>query len=111
MSARILLVDDEPLQLRTLETMVQSFGYEALAATGGDAALKLLLSTDAPRVDALLLDLVMPDLDGLGVLARLRESGSTVPVIVQSAPGDRASIGSAMRIGAVDFVVKPVGAE
>jgi len=57
------------------------------------------------------LDLVMPDLDGLGVLARMREAGSTVPVIVQTAHGGIDNVVSAMRAGAVDFVVKPVGAE
>jgi DNA-binding NtrC family response regulator len=57
------------------------------------------------------LDLVMPDLDGLGVLARLREAGRNVPVIVQTAHGGIDNVISAMRAGAVDFVVKPVGAE
>ena len=53
----------------------------------------------------------MPDLDGLGVLARMREAGITVPVIVQTAHGGIDNVVSAMRAGAVDFVVKPVGAE
>ena len=58
-----------------------------------------------------ILDLVMPDLDGLGVLARMREAGSSIPVIVQTAHGGIDNVVSAMRAGAVDFVVKPVGAE
>ena len=53
----------------------------------------------------------MPDLDGMGVLARLREAGINVPVIVQTAHGGIDNVVSAMRAGAVDFVVKPVGAE
>jgi DNA-binding NtrC family response regulator len=57
------------------------------------------------------LDLVMPDLDGLGVLARMRATGSNVPVIVQTAHGGIDNVISAMRAGAADFVVKPVGAE
>ena len=59
----------------------------------------------------MVLDLVMPDLDGLGVLARMREAGSGVPVIVQTAHGGIDNVISAMRAGAVDFVVKPASAE
>jgi DNA-binding NtrC family response regulator len=58
-----------------------------------------------------ILDLVMPDLDGFGLLARMREQGSAVPVIVQTAHGGIDNVVSAMRAGAHDFVVKPVGAE
>jgi DNA-binding NtrC family response regulator len=57
------------------------------------------------------LDLVMPDLDGLGVLARMRDAGITIPVIVQTAHGGIDNVITAMRAGAADFVVKPVGAE
>src|SRR5262249_46858785 len=73
--------------------------------------LKILLSPEGARVDAVVLDLVMPDLDGLGVLARMREAGVTIPVIVQTANGGIDNVVSAMRAGAIDFVVKPVGAE
>ena len=58
-----------------------------------------------------MLDLVMPDLDGLGVLARMREAGLDIPVIVQTAHGGIDNVVSAMRAGATDFVVKPAGAE
>jgi DNA-binding NtrC family response regulator len=91
--------------------MARRFGYDAVAVEGGDAALKLLLSRNGPRVDAVVLDLVMPDLDGLGVLAEMREAGLSVPVIVQTAHGGIDNVISAMRAGAVDFVVKPAGAE
>src|SRR6266704_2060116 len=111
MPETILIVDDDPVQRRLLEAMIRRFGYEAIAVEGGDAALKRLLGAGAPRTDAVVLDLVMPDLDGLGVLARMREAGSTVPVIVQTAHGGIDNVVSAMRAGAVDFVVKPVGAE
>jgi DNA-binding NtrC family response regulator len=59
----------------------------------------------------MILDLVMPDLDGLGVLARLREHGLDLPVIVQTAHGGIDNVVSAMRAGAADFVVKPAGPE
>jgi DNA-binding NtrC family response regulator len=111
MPETILIVDDDPVQRRLVESMARRFGYDAVAVEGGDAALKLLLTGKGPRVDAMVLDLVMPDLDGLGVLAEMREAGLTVPVIVQTAHGGIDNVISAMRAGAVDFVVKPVGAE
>src|SRR6187200_374648 len=91
--------------------MIQRFGYRTTVVEGGDAACKLLVGPEAERIDCVVLDLVMPDLDGMGVLARMREAGNTVPVIVQTAHGGIDNVVSAMRAGAVDFVVKPVGAE
>ena len=111
MPETILIVDDDPVQRRLIESMARRFGYDAVAVEGGDAALKLLLSRNGPRVDAVVLDLVMPDLDGLGVLAEMRDAGLNVPVIVQTAHGGIDNVISAMRAGAVDFVVKPAGAE
>src|SRR5262249_21191973 len=111
MSERILIVDDDPVQRRLLDNMVRKFGYEPVLADGGDAALAVLTKEDGAPVDAVVLDLVMPDLDGLGVLAKMREAGLTIPVIVQTAHGGIDNVVTAMRAGATDFVVKPVGAE
>jgi DNA-binding NtrC family response regulator len=111
MSERILIVDDDPVQRRLLDNMVRKFGYEPLVAEGGDAAIATLTSSDGAGIDAVVLDLVMPDLDGLGVLAKMREAGLTLPVIVQTAHGGIDNVVTAMRAGATDFVVKPVGAE
>src|SRR4029078_960487 len=66
---------------------------------------------DAPAIDAVVLDLVMPGLDGLGVLAKMRDDGLSIPVIVQTAQGGIDNVVSAMRAGSQDFVVKPVGFE
>jgi DNA-binding NtrC family response regulator len=107
----ILIVDDDPVQCRLLEGMVQKLGYEPIALDNGDAALALLTGADGARIDCVILDLVMPNLDGLGLLARLRQAAITVPVIVQTAHGGIDNVVSAMRAGAVDFVVKPAGAE
>jgi len=109
MSETVLIVDDDPVQRRLLEAMVQRFGYQPLVAEGGDMALKLLGGEQT--VDAVVLDLVMPDLDGLGVLARMREAGLDIPVIVQTAHGGIDNVVSVMRAGAADFVVKPVSPE
>src|SRR5262250_2133462 len=109
MPERVLIVDDDPVQRRLLENVVTRTGYEAVVAEGGDAAVALLAGAD--RFDAVVLDLVMPDLDGLGVLAKMREASLTTPVIVQTAHGGIDNVVTAMRAGATDFVVKPVGAE
>jgi DNA-binding NtrC family response regulator len=108
MSETVLIVDDEPVQRRLLEAMVQRFGYQAVTADGGDAAMAAL---GAQRIDCVVLDLVMPDLDGLGVLARMREQGLDIPVIVQTAHGGIDNVVSVMRAGAADFVVKPASPE
>jgi DNA-binding NtrC family response regulator len=107
----ILIVDDDPVQCRLLEATLHKFEYETVTRDSGDAALSLLAGPDGGRIDCVILDLVMPNLDGLGVLAKMRQSAINVPVIVQTAHGGIDNVVSAMRAGAVDFVVKPVGAE
>jgi DNA-binding NtrC family response regulator len=111
MAETILIVDDDPVTRRLLETTIGRFGYQVVTVDGGDAAVALLTGEADKTFDAVVLDLVMPDLDGMGVLARLREAGIAVPVIVQTAHGGIDNVVSAMRAGAIDFVVKPVGAE
>jgi len=111
MAARVLIVDDDAVQRRLVENMVQKCGYEALVAEGGDAAVAMLTAPDGPDIDAVVLDLVMPGLDGMGVLAKMREASLNIPVIVQTAHGGIDNVVSAMRAGAQDFVVKPVGFE
>src|SRR5476651_2562247 len=111
MAANILIADDDAVARRLVENMVQKCGYETLVVDSGDAAIAMLTAPDAPAIDAVVLDLVMPGLDGMGVLARIREAGLNVPVIVQTAHGGIDNVVSAMRAGAHDFVVKPVGVE
>src|ERR1700689_589655 len=107
----ILIVDDDPVQCRLLEGMLHKFEYDTLTRDNGETALSLLAGSEGAQIDCVILDLVMPNLDGLGVLAKLRQAAITVPVIVQTAHGGIDNVVSAMRAGAVDFVVKPVGAE
>ena len=110
MAATILIADDDAVQRRLVENMVQRCGYQAVVVDSGDAAMAVL-AADAPIIDAVVLDLVMPGLDGMGVLEKIREAGLNVPVIVQTAHGGIDNVVSAMRAGAHDFVVKPVGVE
>ena len=111
MAALILVVDDDPVQRRLLEAMIRRFGYQSETAESGEAALARLEAADRPSVNLVILDLVMPDLDGMGVLTRMRQRGLQTPAIVQTAHGSIEAVISAMRAGALDFVVKPVGAE
>jgi DNA-binding NtrC family response regulator len=107
----ILIVDDDPVQRRLLEAMARRFGYEPMIAADGAEALASLTGPRSGDIDVVILDLVMPDLDGMGVLAQMRERAIVKPVIVQTAHGSIDTVISAMRAGATDFVVKPVGAE
>ena len=111
MAASILIVDDDAVARRLVENMVQKCGYETLVVDSGDAAIAMLTAPDASAIDAVVLDLVMPGLDGMGVLAKIREAALNIPVIVQTAHGGIDNVVSAMRAGAQDFVVKPVGIE
>jgi DNA-binding NtrC family response regulator len=111
MPTRILIVDDEPVQRRLLEAAVARMGFEPWPVDGGAAALAAFDGPQASEISAVILDLVMPDIDGMTVLAKLRERGAQAPVIVQTAQGGIDTVISAMRAGAFDFVVKPVSPE
>ena len=108
MKTKILIVDDDPVQLRLLDGVLTKFGCEVISASGGEEALSMLEDHD---VDAVVLDLVMPDVDGMTVLERKRKAGNHVPVIVQTSQGGIDTVVSAMRAGAHDLVVKPFSPE
>ena len=107
MTGSILIVDDDPVQRRLLEAAVSRFGYTAVVADGGEAGLRLMDGPGSREVAVVILDLVMPGLDGIGVLKAMRERGIDIPVIVQTAQGGIETVVQAMRHGAFDFVVKP----
>lgn len=107
MAGPILIVDDDPVQRRLLEAAVTKFGYEAIAVDGGEAGLSALENPTRGDVSVVILDLMMPGMDGNEVLRAMRERGYEVPVIVQTAQGGIDTVVTAMRAGAFDFVVKP----
>ncbi|WP_186394684.1 sigma-54 dependent transcriptional regulator [Stappia sp. TSB10GB4] len=108
---RILIADDDPVQRRLLEEAVKRFGYRARSVENGAEAVALMASPDGNDINLVILDLVMPELDGMGVIARLREMKKTVPIIVQTAHAGIDAAVNAIRAGAQDFVVKPVSPE
>ena len=73
MAALILVVDDDPIQRRLLEAMGRRFGYDVETIDSGEGAIARLEASDRPPPGLVILDLVMPDLDGMGVLARMRQ--------------------------------------
>ncbi len=101
---RILIIDDEKNLRSSLSEFLSLDGFECTGAANGEAGLALL---ENEVFDAALLDLKMPGLDGLAVLQKLREGGPSLPVIMMSAHGDIRDAVSAMKLGAVDFLVKP----
>ena len=84
MTAIILIVDDDPVQRQLLENTVSRLGYRALTAEDGEAALDILAGPDGKDIAALVLDLVMPNLDGMGTLGVMKERGLARPTIVQT---------------------------
>lgn len=102
---RVLVVDDEPQILRALRVVLREAGFEALPAETAEEALDRA-SIRPP--DAAIVDLVLPDFDGVEVCRRLRE-WSAMPIIVLSAVGDEDEKVRALEAGADDYVTKPFG--
>ncbi|MGX1495100.1 sigma-54-dependent transcriptional regulator [Roseibium aggregatum] len=111
LSGKILIVDDDPIQRRLLQEAVKKFGYRSKTAENGAEAVRIMSSAEASEIDLIILDMVMPELDGLGVLERLRSDKNATPVIVQTAHGGIDTVVTVMNAGAQDFVVKPVAPE
>jgi two-component system, OmpR family, KDP operon response regulator KdpE len=102
---RILVCDDETQILRALRVILRDVGFEALPASDGEEALDVAA---VQHPDAAIIDLVLPDIDGVEVCRRLRE-WSQMPIIVLSAVGDEDVKVRALAAGADDYVTKPFG--
>ena len=103
MAKRILLVDDEPLIIKGLKYTLEQEGYETLAAYDGEEALEVFF---ANTVDLVLLDVMLPKLDGIQVCQRIRES-SNVPIIMLTAKGEDMDKILGLEYGADDYMNKP----
>ncbi len=104
-SARVLVCDDELQILRALKVILRDAGFEAVSASSGEEALDLA-AVRPPA--AAIVDLMLPDVDGVEVTRRLRE-WSEMPIIVLSAVGDEEAKVRALAAGADDYVTKPFG--
>ena len=103
-AARIAIVDDDPLFVEYLATFLKSRGYETVVFNNGPALLGSLSGRSAP--DVVLLDVLMPTMNGLETLKALRTASPSLPVIMLSGQQVPATIVDAVRLGAIDYVVK-----
>jgi class 3 adenylate cyclase/CheY-like chemotaxis protein len=103
---RVLVVDDQPPNVRLLEAILSPRGYDVLTASSGEQALEVIGAAD---VDLVLLDILMPGIDGYQVCRRIREQVDTayLPVVMVTASGDEQKV-KALEAGADDFLTKPV---
>ena|SRR3990167_2016910 len=105
---KILIVDDEPLNLELLERELAVHDYTIESARDGGGALKKVASF---MPDLVLLDYMMPDMSGLEVLKELRSRGNTVPVVMITAYGTIERLAEATKEGAYDLITKPFDAD
>jgi two-component system KDP operon response regulator KdpE len=105
--ARVLIIDDETQLRRALRRALEGHGYATREAEDGEGGLREL---HAFKPDVVLLDLILPDIDGVTVCRRLRETSQT-PVIVLSAVGDERRKVEALDAGADDYLTKPFGSD
>ena len=103
---RILIVDDDPAHLQQTAEAAREAGFAPVTAAGGQQALVALRAD--PGLAAVILDLVMPDLDGMAVMEAMARERLTTPVIIQTASAAPETAVSALRQGAADFLDKPV---
>lgn len=107
-ASRILIVDDEPNVRLLFRTTLEAAGHDVSEAPDGESALHAL---NADPADLIVLDLRMPGMDGNAVLRRLRENGDSTPVVIVTAHGDVPNAVQAMKLGAIDFLSKPLTPE
>jgi DNA-binding response OmpR family regulator len=105
-STLVLVVDDDIRMLRMMKRVLELEGFQVLVASSGEASLKIF---DKETPDLVLLDIMMPDMDGYTVCQRIREF-SQVPIIMVTAKGDDKEKVEGLNIGADDYVTKPFSA-
>jgi DNA-binding response OmpR family regulator len=108
MNKRILIVDDETYVRLNFRTTLETEGYEIFEARSGEEAVQ---SLDETTFALAILDIRMPGMDGLELLAKMRESGIRVPVMIVTAYSDVPNAVKAMKLGAIDFLQKPLRPE
>ena len=104
---KVLIIDDEPPIRKLLRMGLNTQGYESLDAPSGRVALELL----SQNPDLVILDLGLPDMQGLELLRAIRGRNERVPIVVLSSRGDEAAKVEALDLGADDYVTKPFGME
>ena len=106
MTTKILIVDDEPRYLRLLEANLRTEGYEVVSAVDGLQAVEMFTSE---QVDMIIMDVMMPNLDGFAATQRIRQF-SNVPIIILTAKGEEQDRVRGLDVGADDYIAKPFSA-
>ncbi|NCC53056.1 MAG: sigma-54-dependent Fis family transcriptional regulator [Spartobacteria bacterium] len=104
-TARVLIVEDDPDGCRSLMEAIEDMGVEVVTAATGEDGLRAY--SEGP-FDVVLSDLVLPDIDGIAVLTRIRQVNTDIPVIIMTAYGTVSSSVSALKAGAYDYITKPL---
>jgi len=105
---KILIIDDSATNVFLLQTLLEEQGYTVLFAYNGNEAIRYI---NEQKFDLLLLDIMMPGVDGYDILEKLSSDEGNTPVIMVTAKDDRESEKKAMDMGATDYVTKPVNFE
>jgi DNA-binding response OmpR family regulator len=108
MRTKILVVDDDPDLLLLLRVTLAAEDFQSLLARNGEDALREI---ENEQPDLVLLDIMMPVVDGWQVLRKMTEQGLATPVVVVSAKASEADVAKALELGAVDYVTKPFDPE
>lgn len=105
LQSRVLIVDDEVFFLEAIDEILTTGGYETLRAEDGESALEVV---EDPSIGVVVLDVRLPDMDGIQVLARIREMRPELSIIMLSASTDQEIVLEALRLGASDYLAKPL---
>lgn len=100
---RILIIEDEPVHLNVMKAKLEHEGYDVLVATDGETGYQMARNE---KPDLVLLDIILPKLDGFEVLERLKKDGIEIPIIVVSNSGQPVEVDKALKMGARDYLVK-----
>ncbi len=111
MSRTILIIDDDRSQREYLEAVISDFGYRTRTAAGGSEAIDLLTGSHRADIDLVLLDLMMPGIDGMDVLKRVAPDNPNLPIVVLTLKAGVETVVEVMRAGATDYIVKPASPE
>ena len=103
---RILLVDDEPDFVELIKSRLAANEYQVVTAKNGKEALDLLECLTCDKFDAVLLDILMPEIDGLEVLKRIRQQDKELPVFMLTAYSDKGMFEQSNKLGASGYIVK-----
>src|SRR3989338_9657752 len=99
---KILIIEDEPVHLNVMKAKLEYEGYQIVVATNGETGLELIKKEEPNLV---LLDIILPQMDGFEVLTQLKKDEVKIPVIVVSNSGQPVEIDRAMKLGAKDYLV------